>query len=261
MQTHNTTTTTDATEATTQPQPTLADLLAAYRAELATKRELENENMRARVDENSEHLRAQLERDLSADLRAALQLTIRRSVRYPNFGAVEAYFSLDGVPWSIVDNEEDWIISGPRDYCKACWPLSDTAVLNAINNYPAWLAAQQAEEQQRSEPRRYSEIVSAIASDSFLHRGAKVSVNYARYWSEDGDAVWGTIEAWNKQAILLTLAGGRQLLINWQHIESIEPRYPDQQKPTPAAPETGDLAHNTRDLSNYPDMMSDEIPF
>lgn len=234
---------------TTNEQPTIADLLNAYRDDIDAKEHEQAEHMRERAEENAKHLRGSLQGFLSPELFAALDLHFGRSVRYPTSDMAEAYFTVDGVSWSIYLDEE-WTIQGEQGYTRCPWPVNDTVILSAIAEYPAWLERQQKKERGKAEPRTYTEIVSAIPGDSFLHRGAKVQVNYSRYYNEDSSAVWGTIADWGKQFLLLTLSSGRQMLINWQHISSIEPLYPDQQMRTQPEP----TRYND-------DITSDNVPF
>ncbi len=249
---HNIQTTTDTTEA----QPTLADFISAYRNDRDAKEQQQNEDMLARVEENIGYLRDELEKALSRQLYDALQFAIRRSVKHPHFGLVEAYFSVDGVMWSIWHND-DMVIEGPRGYQRIVWPLSDDNILSAITEYPAWMARQQEEERRKSEPHPYTEITAVIPGDGFLHRGAQVWVNYARHYSEDGGADGGTdrgkIAAWDNRWLLLTLASGHQKLINRQHIESIQPISSDQPtpEPKPARSASGSASGSA----------SDDVPF
>lgn len=244
MQTDTTNSANHATETTAK---TVADFMSNYKARIDAKEREQDEQMRARVEENIRDLRESLQGFLSPDLFAALDFYFSRSVRYPRSAMAEAYFTVDGVAWSIYLDEE-WTIHGEQGYSRCPWPINDDAVLSAIAEYPQWLDQQREREREKSEPRTFHEITSAIPGQGFLQTAMRVQVNYARYYGEDGAGVWGRIADWNKQFLLLTLASGRQMLINWQHIESIEPRYPEPQQP-----------QKQRTLPG--DFDSDQVPF
>lgn len=268
------------TDETTNTQRTLADYLAARGEELRQDIERAEEKKRQEGEAERERYLANfsdvMETRLSRGLRAALNLsepvytTERDGIHGDYYTKVEASFTHAGETWtlrywgghlSLID-PANCQISLVDEWTEKGWKYS-RSLLDAIQGYPQ----RQQEEQTRADeeaareaeeaaadtkadgPIHYTYTEGSNAKYHLLHAGAQVCVSYPRYYGEDGAAVWGTVATFDKHWLLLTLATGRQMLINRRHIESIEPLYPDQQR-----------AEQTANSLNA-DMTSDNVPF
>jgi hypothetical protein len=287
MQTHTTNTTTD----TTSTPPTIADYLAMRAEEMRQARERaeakERADAEARREQKLQTFRERMERGITPGLRAAMRLGEPVYTDCDDeddgdyFSKVEAPFTYDGATWAIRLWGGSFYLIGPDgeqftlkdEYSSEKGWNVNTSLLDGLANYPAYLEQKQEQERQRAEqaareaqeeraaqeererqPAHYTEPAGSNPRAALLHRGAYVTV----WFPSDGEyqaATWGTVESWTKRWLLLTLDTGKQQMIHWRHVATIEPREP-RERPTE------EPSKATTEAPRYDaEMMSEEIPF
>ena len=285
MQTDTTNSATDSSLATGTP-PTIADYLAMRAEEMRQARERaeakERADAEARREQKLQTFRERVERGITPGMRAAMRLGepvyIEEidDIHGDYFSKVEAPFTYDGATWAIrlwggsfyliAPNGEQFTLKDEYSSEKG-WNVN-RSLLDGLANYPAYLeqaqkriaeleeqAAREAREaqardEQEREPKHYTEPAGSNPRVALLHRGAYVTV----WYPSDGEyqaSTWGTVESWSKRWLLLTLDTGRQQIIHWRHVATVEPREPREQP----------IEEPTKAPRYDAEMMSDQVPF
>ena len=290
MQTDTTSTTTDTTTDTTSTPPTIADYLAMRAEEIREACERaeakERADAEARREQKLQTFRERMERGITPGMRAAMRLGEPVYTDCDDeddgdyFSKVEAPFTYDGATWAIRLWGGSFYLIGPNGEqftlkdefsSEKGWNVN-RSLLDGLANYPAYLeqaqkriaeleeqAAREAREaqardEQEREPKHYTEPAGSNPRVALLHRGAYVTVWYASYYSEYTPSTWGKVESWTKRWLLLTLDTGRQQIIHWRHVATVEPREPREPREQP-------IEEPTKAPRYDAEMMSEEIPF
>ena len=288
MQTDTTNSATDSSLATGTP-PTIADYLAMRAEEIREACERaeakERADAEARREQKLQTFRERVERGITPGMRAAMRLgepVYTEEIDDEDegdsdyFSKVEAPFTYDGATWGIRLWSGSFYLIGPNGEqftlkdefsSEKGWNVN-RSLLDGLANYPAYLeqaqkriaeleeqAAREAREaqardEQEREPKHYTEPAGSNPRVALLHRGAYVTV----WYPSDGEyqaSTWGTVESWSKRWLLLTLDTGRQQIIHWRHVATVEPREPREQP----------IEEPTKAPRYDAEMMSEEIPF